>query len=144
MTLPAAGANPERASTEMTAKGQSDKGLETSAVPLASLKRGEWCELNGSGLAKSSLEPSEAELLRALGLTPHSRMRVCQPGEPCIVQVGGTRIGIHAALAAKISVRRSGAKGARIEQLDHMQLDHTQLDHIDMNRRTSSDGRSAV
>jgi Fe2+ transport system protein FeoA len=43
-------------------------------------------------------------LLRALGLTDHSQLRVCKCGEPCVVQVRATRIGISRRIANQIKV----------------------------------------
>lgn len=38
-------------------------------------------------------------VLRALGLTEASVLRLCQVGDPCIVQVRSTRIGLSSAVA---------------------------------------------
>src|SRR6185295_1666767 len=43
-------------------------------------------------------------LLRALGLTDNSPIRVCKRGEPCVVQVRATRIGISRRIAQHITV----------------------------------------
>ena len=43
-------------------------------------------------------------LLRALGLTDNSPLRVCKRGEPCVVQVRATRIGISRRIAQHITV----------------------------------------
>jgi Fe2+ transport system protein FeoA len=43
-------------------------------------------------------------LLRALGLTDNSPLRVCKRGEPCVVQVRATRIGISRKIAQHITV----------------------------------------
>src|SRR3982751_5361355 len=43
-------------------------------------------------------------LLRALGLTDNSPLRVCKRGEPCVVQVRSTRIGISGRIAQHITV----------------------------------------
>jgi Fe2+ transport system protein FeoA len=42
--------------------------------------------------------------LRALGLTDRCLLRVCKAGEPCIVQVRQTRIGLSRELARGIFV----------------------------------------
>jgi Fe2+ transport system protein FeoA len=39
-----------------------------------------------------------------MGLTEQCEIRVCQSGEPCIVQVHATRLGLSAALARSILV----------------------------------------
>lgn len=33
------------------------------------------------------LDPADAALLRAMGLRPNARVRVCRRGEPCIVEI---------------------------------------------------------
>jgi len=43
-------------------------------------------------------------VLRALGLTDGARLRVCRVGDPCIIQVGSTRIGLSNVVARSISV----------------------------------------
>ena len=43
-------------------------------------------------------------LLRALGLTDNSPLRVCKRGELCVVQVRATRIGISRRIAQHITV----------------------------------------
>jgi Fe2+ transport system protein FeoA len=48
-------------------------------------------------------------LLRALGLTDNSPLRVCKRGEPCVVQVRATRIGISRRIAQHITVVPDGA-----------------------------------
>ncbi len=55
--------------------------------------------LQGSDLAKN-----ERALLGALGLTSRSVIRVCKSGDPCIVQVRATRIGISREVAKSILV----------------------------------------
>ena len=56
--------------------------------------------------------------LRALGLTDACELRLCKAGEPCIVQVRSTRIGLSGEVARGISrgSRRaaSGAHGDRL------------------------------
>lgn len=43
-------------------------------------------------------------LLRGLGLTDASVLRVCQQGEPCVIQVRATRIGISSRVARDLFV----------------------------------------
>ena len=43
-------------------------------------------------------------LLQSLGLTSASRLRLCKVGDPCIVQVRATRIGISRAVAQSVYV----------------------------------------
>ncbi|MGD9906034.1 MAG: ferrous iron transport protein A [Vicinamibacterales bacterium] len=42
--------------------------------------------------------------LRALGLLDASRLRLCKAGDPCIVQVRSTRIGLSRAVAQHLMV----------------------------------------
>ena len=53
---------------------------------------------------EASLDPESRDLLRALGLTASSVVRLCKRGEPCIVQVRATRIGISKLVAGQIYV----------------------------------------
>lgn len=75
--------------------------LETTApcVPLTSLLAGQR-----GALHTCELQDSDRELLRALGLADHASFRLCKAGNPWIVQVQGTRIGIADAVARKILV----------------------------------------
>jgi Fe2+ transport system protein FeoA len=43
-------------------------------------------------------------LLRALGLAESEPFRLCKAGEPCILQVGATRIGVSRTVASQIFV----------------------------------------
>lgn len=68
-------------------------------IDLTRLSVGARARFRGNGLAQSDLQ-----LLEALGLTEDSRFRVCQTGDPWIVQVRSTRIGIAEAVARQIRV----------------------------------------
>jgi Fe2+ transport system protein FeoA len=46
----------------------------------------------------------DQELLSAMGLTDHCRLRICRVGEPCIIQVAATRLGLSSVMAGKIMV----------------------------------------
>lgn len=72
---------------------------EKAPVPLSRLASGTFGRLQGSDLAKN-----DTALLRALGLTTRSLIRVCKSGDPCIVQVRATRIGISREVAESILV----------------------------------------
>lgn len=52
------------------------------------------------------LEPGEWALLRALGLSERATVRIAKAGDPCILQVRSTRIGVPAALARRIWARQ--------------------------------------
>jgi Fe2+ transport system protein FeoA len=68
-------------------------------VPLCDLCVGETARFH-----ECRLDSSMARFLRALGLTRSCEFRVCQNGEPCIVQVRSTRIGLSRAVAGQIYV----------------------------------------
>ncbi len=69
------------------------------AVPLTSLAAGSTCTLHAAHVDRGC-----GELLRALGLTERCRVRLCKVGEPCIVQVRATRIGLSRLVADAIFV----------------------------------------
>jgi hypothetical protein len=72
------------------------------AEPLSALLPGTSARLSGS----DGLALQEMALLRALGLTDRSLVRVCKAGDPWIVQVRSTRIGLSDAVASKLLVVR--------------------------------------
>ena len=55
-------------------------------------------------MVDASVDAESRSLLRALGLTDDSRLRVCKRGEPCVIQVRATRIGISSRIAEHIMV----------------------------------------
>lgn len=55
-------------------------------------------------LQEVQLDAEAAGVLEALGLTAGSDLRLCKAGDPCIVQVGGTRIGVSWTTAGRIFV----------------------------------------
>ena len=55
-------------------------------------------------LHEARLDPEACHQLRSLGLTDHCKLTLCKKGEPCIVQVRSTRIGISRAVARHIFV----------------------------------------
>ena len=72
-------------------------------VRLSDLASGLTARLHATDLA-----PQDCALLQALGLTDHCVLRVCKVGEPCIVQVRTTRIGLSRAVADGIFVVPEG------------------------------------
>ena len=70
-------------------------------VPLTDLELGAVARLH-----ETRLEEHTRSLLRSLGLTDASPLRVCKCGEPLIFQVRGTRIGVSRAVAGGIFVLR--------------------------------------
>jgi Fe2+ transport system protein FeoA len=55
-------------------------------------------------LHSHELATDDCALLRALGLTDHCVLKVCKAGEPCIVQVRTTRIGLSRHVARNLFV----------------------------------------
>lgn len=76
-------------------------------IPLCDMCPGQVARFH-----EASLDSGTAQFLRALGLTRTSEFRVCQNGEPCIVQVRSTRIGLSRAVADRILVIPVESQGA--------------------------------
>lgn len=81
-------------------------GTPAPAVPVTSLGVGQ-CGV----VCETCLSDRDAAMLRAMGLRPKARIRVCRLGEPCIVEVMGAtaggcgcRIGLARPLAERIMV----------------------------------------
>lgn len=55
-------------------------------------------------LLRTPMDGEMSRLLRAIGLTLTSRFRLCQNGDPCIIQVRSTRIGLSRSVASEIQV----------------------------------------
>jgi Fe2+ transport system protein FeoA len=55
-------------------------------------------------LHDTRLDAESRSELRALGLTDASILRVCKQGEPCVVQVRTTRIGVSGRIAQCVFV----------------------------------------
>jgi Fe2+ transport system protein FeoA len=68
-------------------------------VSLTDLRAGASARLHDVGA-----DPESRALLRALGLTEGSVLRVCQQGDPCIIVVRSTRIGIASRVARHVVV----------------------------------------
>ena len=68
-------------------------------VPLSALAPG-----TRARVLSNQLTVDDCALLRALGLTDRCLVRVCKAGEPCIVQVRTTRIGLARSVADGIMV----------------------------------------
>ena len=68
------------------------------------LTPGQMATLHGAHLT-----PHDCALLHALGLTDRCVLRICKVGEPCIVQVRATRIGLSRSVADGILVVPQGA-----------------------------------
>jgi Fe2+ transport system protein FeoA len=68
-------------------------------VRLSELRIGETARMH-----QADVEAGVADFLRAVGLTNASQFRLCKAGEPCIIQVRSTRIGLSRAVAGQIFV----------------------------------------
>lgn len=68
------------------------------AVPLTSMPVGAVVALH------EVVDVASGPVLRSLGLTAASVMRICKTGDPCIVQVRSTRIGLSSAVAQHVYV----------------------------------------
>lgn len=93
---------PGQVSVAMTAAD--DNPVQTRSgptVPLAQLASGQRCRV-----AAMNVNPAEAQLLNAMGLTDHCELCVCRPGEPCIIRINCTRLGLAGSLARRILVRQ--------------------------------------
>ena len=87
-----------------------DRPWEVDPLPLL-LSAAEWEEIEAGIAQRADLLNrvlqdvyGAQDLLRSLGLTTDSLVRVCKQGEPCIVQVRSTRIGLSKAVARRIFV----------------------------------------
>ena len=78
---------------------KSDAPAGPRPVPLSDLAAGRIVRLHNADLS-----PQDCALLRALGMTDHCMLRICKVGEPCIVQIQSTRIGLSRAVADGIMV----------------------------------------
>jgi Fe2+ transport system protein FeoA len=79
-----------------------------SVIPLSDLRTGDTARVH-----QANLDVNVARFLRAVGLTNVSEFRLCKPGEPCIIQVRSTRIGLSRDVARNIFVVPIAAKGPR-------------------------------
>jgi Fe2+ transport system protein FeoA len=78
------------------------------SVPLTTLDAGITARLH-----TTQLDEDTRSLLRSLGLTDASRVRVCKVGEPFIIQVRSTRIGLSSSVAGNIYVVLESEPNAR-------------------------------
>lgn len=68
-------------------------------VRLNSLRKGQCARLEAA-----MLPCGECDLLEALGLERQCELEVCKAGDPCIVRVRSTRIGLSARVARELLV----------------------------------------
>ncbi len=70
-------------------------------------------------LHDAHLDDDTRSLLRSLGLTDECQLRVCQGGDPCVIQVRSTRIGMSRDVARRLWVVREGASDSRGSHAGH-------------------------
>ncbi len=56
----------------------------------------------------AELDDNEREALAAMGLHEEAIFELCQQGQPCIIQVEATRLGLSREVTERIMVRRCG------------------------------------
>ena len=71
----------------------------TPPIPLSQLRAGSTARMHSAELTSE-----DCALLKALGMTDRCLLRVCKAGEPCIVQVRATRIGLSKEVARGLFV----------------------------------------
>jgi ferrous iron transport protein A len=69
-------------------------------LPLEMLHPGEWADV-----AEVHGEPGWVGRMAELGVRVGSRLQVLQPGSPCLVLVGGSRLSLRGDRAAHVLVR---------------------------------------
>lgn len=79
-----------------TATSRADRSAASTC--LLDLERGAIVVLDHVGDAHA------ADVLRSLGLSTGARFRVCRLGDPCIIQVRTTRIGLSRVVAESVYV----------------------------------------
>ena len=82
-----------------TAAQEVEPSVARSPVRLTQLRTGDRGKLHATRLLID-----DWEVLRSLGLAESSRFRVCKAGDPWILQVRSTRVGISPAVACRILV----------------------------------------
>jgi Fe2+ transport system protein FeoA len=68
------------------------------AVPLLAVRPG------AMACVHEIRDPEARTVLRSLGLIGNSRLRLCKIGDPCIIKVGATRIGLSRTVAGALFV----------------------------------------
>ena len=98
--------NPTDNATRTAPALQAGTGDRSGVVPLCQLRTGD----HGRVMAT---ECDDCELLRAMGMSEHCRLRVCRSGAPCIVEVNSTRLGLSPAMTERILVEVDPPASAR-------------------------------
>ena len=68
------------------------------SIPLLDLAPG------AIGVLRDIVDEQSRAVLRSLGLTDGARLRICRIGDPCIIQVRSTRIGLSKQVAQSVYV----------------------------------------
>lgn len=72
---------------------------EPSSIRVTDLRTGTLATL-----CDAQVDEETRSLLRSLGLTDSCKLRLCKRGEPCILQVRTTRIGVSQGVAERLFV----------------------------------------
>jgi ferrous iron transport protein A len=75
-------------------------------LPVELLSSGEWADV-----AEVTGEPTWVGRMAELGVRIGSRLQVLQPGSPCLLRIGGSRLSLRGDLAMRILVRPVGVAG---------------------------------
>ncbi len=89
--------------TEIQSQEAVDRRLDMNSQGLLSIEMldsGDWADV-----AWVQGEMSWVSRLAELGVRVGSRLQVLQPGSPCLLQIGGSRLSLRADLAMQILVR---------------------------------------
>lgn len=76
-----------------------DSAVVPTPIRLSELKAGQRGEM-----IRADLQCDDCDLLSALGMTDRCKFRVCKAGDPWIVEVNATRIGLAESVAGQILV----------------------------------------
>ena len=77
--------------------------IEHACIPLSQLGEHEVAVLH-----TADLDADEREILAAMGFYEDASFELCQQGQPCIIQVEATRLGLSREVTSRIMVRRCG------------------------------------
>lgn len=72
--------------------------VPANVIPLTQLEPG------ATAVLKDVCDSRSCAVLRSLGLMGGARFRLCRVGDPCIIQVRSTRIGLSRAVADSVTV----------------------------------------
>jgi Fe2+ transport system protein FeoA len=75
--------------------------IDQECIPLSQL-----VERERAVMLVSELDRNEREALAAMGLHEEVTFELCQQGQPCIVQIEATRLGLSREVTERILVRR--------------------------------------